>query len=64
MDPTKNKFLYGLATGLDVFAIWCIILTGIGYASVSKLKRSMAITIVFVAYVVYKVIASGLGTLG
>jgi hypothetical protein len=64
MDPTKNKFLYGLATGLDVFAIWCIILTGIGYASVSKLKRSTAITIVFVAYVVYKVIASGLGTLG
>ena len=43
MDSTQNKFLYGIASGLDVFAIWSIILTGIGYASVSKLKRSTAI---------------------
>jgi len=64
MDPARNKFAYGLASGLDVFAIWCIVLTGIGYSSISKLKRSTAIVIVAIAYVVYKVIGSALGSLG
>jgi hypothetical protein len=64
MDPTQNKFLYGLASGLDVFAIWSIILTGIGYASLSKLKRSSAILIVASWYVVYKLAGSALSLLG
>jgi hypothetical protein len=64
MDSTQNKFLYGIASGLDVFAIWSIILTGIGYASVSKLKRSTAICIVAGWYVVYKVAGSALSLLG
>ena len=64
MDPTQNKFLYGIASGLDVFAIWSIILTGIGYASVSKLKRSTAICIVAGWYVVYKVAGAALSLLG
>ena len=64
MDSTGNKFLYGLASGLDVFAIWSIILNGIGYSSVSKLKRSTAILIVAAWYVVYKVAAAALSLLG
>jgi Yip1 domain len=64
MDPAHNKFLYGLASGLDVFAIWSIILTGIGYASLSKLKRSSAILIVASWYVVYKLAGAALSLLG
>lgn len=64
MDPTQNKFLYGLVSGLDVFAIWSIVLTGIGYASLSKLKRSTAIGIVAGIFVVYKLLAAAVGTLG
>jgi hypothetical protein len=64
MDPTQKKFLYGIASGLDVFAIWSIILTGIGYASVSKLTRSTAIVIVAGWYVVYKLAGAALSLLG
>ena len=64
MDPTHNKFLYGLASGLDVFAIWSIILTGIGYSSLSKLKRSSAILIVAGWYLVYKLAGAALSLLG
>ena len=64
MDPTQNKFLYGLVSGFDVFAFWSIVLTGIGYASVSKLKRSTAIGIVAGIFVVYKLAAAALGSLG
>lgn len=64
MDPTQNKFLYGLVSGFDVFALWSIVLTGIGYASVSKLKGSTAIGIVAGIFVVYKLAASALGSLG
>ncbi|MGA8150177.1 MAG: YIP1 family protein [Terriglobales bacterium] len=61
MDPTGNKFLYGMASALDVFLIWTIVLTGIGFAGNSKVKRTTAIGIVAGSYLVYKLISSGLG---
>ncbi len=63
MDPTQHKFLYGMTSGLDVIIIWCIILLGIGYSSISKLKRTTAIAGVAGVYVIYKIIASGLSGL-
>jgi hypothetical protein len=60
MTPTGNKFLYGMASALDVFVIWSIVLIGIGFACNSKVKRSTAIIIVAVLYVLYKVAGSGL----
>jgi hypothetical protein len=64
MDPMGNKFLYNLVMGLDVFAIWSIILLGIGFACNSKVKRSTAIALVAGTFVVYKIIFSGLASLG
>jgi Yip1 domain len=61
MDPTANKFLYGMASALDVFVIWTIVLTGIGFACNSKAKRSTAIAIVAGWYVIYKLVGSGMG---
>lgn len=63
MDPTKNKFLYGIASAADVFVIWIIILMGIGFSSVSKVKKGTAIGMVAGAYIVYKLIAAGISAI-
>ena len=60
MTPLGNRFLYGMASALDVFVIWTIVLMGIGFACNSKVKRSTAIILVAVLYVAYKLAASGL----
>lgn len=61
LDPdTTGKFLRGMASSLDVLSIWTIILIGIGYACTSKVKRSTAITIVAVWYLVFKLATSTL----
>ena len=39
--------LHGLASALDIFLIWTLILTAIGFTSVSKVKRGTAFGIVF-----------------
>jgi|SRR5579863_413230 len=62
MDPMGNKFLYGMASALDVFVIWTIVLTGIGFACNSKVKRSTAIAIVAGLYLVYKLVGASLGS--
>ncbi len=63
MDPLGNKFLLGLASAFDVFALWSVVLMGIGFACNSKVKRSTAIAIVAVMFFVYKVIVAGWGAL-
>jgi hypothetical protein len=64
LDPeTTGKFVRGLASSLDLMNIWTIVLIGIGYACTSKVKRSTAITIVAVWYLVFKIAASALGAL-
>jgi hypothetical protein len=60
MDPAGGKFLYGMASALDVFIIWNIVLLGIGFASNSKMKRSTAIVIVAVWYLLYKLAGASL----
>jgi small-conductance mechanosensitive channel len=60
MDPTGNQFLYGMASALDVFIIWTIVLMGIGFACNSKVKRSTAIVIVAGWYLLYKLVSSGM----
>jgi hypothetical protein len=60
MDPTGNKFLYGMASALDVFILWNIVLIGIGFACNSKVKRSTAIAIVAGWYFLYKLIGAGM----
>jgi len=58
MDPAGNKFLYAMASTLDVFVIWSIILIGIGFACNSKVKKGTAIAIVAGWYLVYKMIGA------
>jgi hypothetical protein len=46
VDPSSH-FLYSIATSLDVFTIWVIFLTGLGYGCVTKLKQGTCMAIVF-----------------
>lgn len=65
LDPdTTGKFVRGMASSLDVITIWSIVLMGIGFACTSKVKRSTAIVIVASWYLVYKLLTSGLASLG
>jgi hypothetical protein len=47
MTPADNVFLYSVASGLDIFVIWTLILTAIGFTCVSKVKRGTSYAIVF-----------------
>ena len=60
MDPTTNKFLYGMASALDVIVIWTIVLMGIGFSCNSKVKRTTAIVIVAAWYLFWKLGAAAL----
>jgi hypothetical protein len=60
MDPTANKFLYGMASGLDIIVIWTIVLMGIGFSCTGKVKRSTAIALVAGWYLVWKLAAAAL----
>jgi len=60
MDRAANKFLYVMASGLDVLVIWSIVLMGIGFAANSKVKRSTAIAIVAGWYLFWKLAMAAL----
>ncbi len=64
MDPVNSsKFLYGMATSLDIIKIWTIVLMGIGFAVNSekkKVKPGTAIATIATIYFVYKLCAAGL----
>lgn len=64
LDPeTTGRFLRGMASAVDVFTWWSIVLIGIGFACTSKVKRSTAIMIVAVWYLAFKLLTSGLAAL-
>ncbi|HTW58144.1 MAG TPA: YIP1 family protein [Terriglobales bacterium] len=64
LDPeTTGKFVRGMASALDVFSIWSILLIGIGYACTSKVKRSTAIIVVAAWFLAFKLISAALGSL-
>jgi len=60
MDPTTNKFLYGMASAADVIVIWTIVLMGIGFSCNSKVKRTTAIVMVAAWYLFWKLGAAAL----
>ena len=62
LDPQGNKILYSLASALDIFTIWYVVLLGIGFAAASmnrKPSKGTGVATVFVCYGV--IILIGLG---
>ena len=64
LDPAKSKFLFTLGSGLDIFIIWALIVTGIGYASVSKVKKGAAVGVVVGWYLFFLLIGAAFSLLG
>jgi hypothetical protein len=64
MDPVNSsKFVYSMATSLDIITIWTIVLMGIGFAVNSekkKVKPGTAIATIAAIYFVYKLCGAGL----
>jgi hypothetical protein len=63
VDPSSH-FLYSLATQIDVFAIWIMVLAGIAFSCITKVKRGTCTTVVFGWWIVWIVLISGLAALG
>jgi hypothetical protein len=47
MNPADGVLLYSLASAVDIFMIWTLALTAIGFTCVSKVKTGTAYAIVF-----------------
>lgn len=61
MNPSENVFLYSIASSLDIFLIWTLVLTAIGFTCVSKVKRSTSFAIVFGWWAVFTLAGAALG---
>jgi hypothetical protein len=61
INPAESRWLYSFGTALDIFMIWTLVLTAIGFSSVSKVKRSTSLYIVFGWYVIFVLATTGLG---
>ncbi|HEY1936730.1 MAG TPA: YIP1 family protein [Candidatus Angelobacter sp.] len=62
MDPEGNKVLYGLASALDIFKIWWVILLGLGFSIASSNRKpsvGTALTTTFVLYGIVVLIGIG-----
>jgi Yip1-like protein len=63
VDPNSSHFLYSILTSIDVFTIWTLILTGIGYSCITKVKRGTCMGVVFGWFVVMALVSAGFGAL-
>jgi len=63
LSPGNSPFLYSVATALDIFMIWTLIATAIGFSCVGKVKRSTAMAIVFGWYTFFTLGAAGFAAL-
>jgi Yip1 domain len=64
LNPADSSpFLYSLASALDVFMIWALIVTAIGFTCVSKVRRSRAMGIVLGWYCVFALGAAALSAI-
>jgi hypothetical protein len=60
LNPANGHFLYSVMSALDIFMIWTLFLTAIGFSVTGKVKRSTAMVIVFGWYVAFTLISAGL----
>ena len=63
MDPHSHKFLYGLASGLDIFRLWIIALIGLGFAVNSERRKLSVGTAIITTFVIYGIFILGLAGL-
>ncbi len=62
-DPNSSHFLYSVASSIDVFNIWILVLTGIGYSCVTRIKRGTCMAVVFGWWAVVTLGGAAIGSL-
>lgn len=62
-DPLSSTFLYKLASAIDLFMIWTLVVAAIGFSLVGKVKRSTSMAVVFGWYAFVTLIGAGMGAL-
>lgn len=62
VDPSST-FLYSVLSSLDVFTIWTLILAGIGYSCLTKIKLGTCMAVVFGWFAVLVLGGAGIGAL-
>jgi hypothetical protein len=56
MNPAENPFWYFIASQVDVFLLWALVLTAIGFATTGKVKTGTSFAIVIAWWVVITLI--------
>ena len=59
VDPSSSAFLHSILTSIDIFTIWTLILTGIGYSCITRVKRGTCMGVVFGWWVVVVLVGAG-----
>jgi len=59
VDPVASHVLYTAASAVDVVVIWILVLNGIGFARISKLKMATTMSVVFGWYLLITLISVG-----
>jgi hypothetical protein len=62
VDPSSH-FLYSVMMSIDLFTIWTLVLTAIGYSCLSRVKLGTSLGVVFGWWAVFVLGTSGLGAL-
>jgi hypothetical protein len=56
-----NVFLYSVASAVDIFVIWTLVLTAMGFMCVSKIKTGTAYAVVFGWWMVFTLAGAAIG---
>jgi hypothetical protein len=61
LNAAENHVLYSLGTALDIFMIWTLVITAIGFSTNTRVKRGTALGVVFGWYVLFVLVSTGIG---
>lgn len=63
VDSTAHPALYRFLVSFDIVSIWTCVVLGIGFATLSKVKRSTAIATILALFFLWNLVATGLKAL-
>ena len=61
LNAAENHVLYSLGTALDIFMIWTLVITAIGFSTATRVKRGSAFAVVFGWYIVFVLGSTAIG---
>jgi hypothetical protein len=61
LNAAENHVLYSLGTALDIFVIWTLVVTAIGFSTNTKIKRGTSLGLVFGWYILFVAVSTAIG---